>query len=62
LKRHSDYLWRAGDYRVAFEGAGLEICVMHYPLGKAGEGYPWQDEMTMSLALVIIAKPKLSIP
>jgi|RhiMetdeSRZDD1v2_1073273.scaffolds.fasta_scaffold19108_6 ubiquinone/menaquinone biosynthesis C-methylase UbiE len=57
----TDYLWLAEDYRVAFESAGLEICAMHYPLGKAGEGYPWQDEMTMSLALVIIAKPKSSI-
>ena len=57
----SDYLWLAEDYRAAFESAGLEILSMHYPLGKAGEGYPWQDEMTMSFALVIIAKPEPSL-
>ena len=51
----TDYFWTETDYRTAFANAGLKICAVHYPLGNKDENYPWQDELTKSPLLLILA-------
>lgn len=50
-----DYLWLESDYRNAFSDVGLEICAIHYPLGKANENYEWQDELVKSPFVLFLA-------
>ena len=52
----NDYFWTENDYRQVFSAAGLDICTVHYPLGKEHEDYQWQDEKTKSPFIMILAK------
>lgn len=50
-----DYYWSEADYTKAFYDAGLKVCAIHYPLGKATDSYPWLDELYKSPVLLILA-------
>jgi ubiquinone/menaquinone biosynthesis C-methylase UbiE len=56
----NDYFWTEEDYRKVFAKAGLDICEVHYPLGKDNEGYDWQAEKTKSPFVMFLAKKSKS--
>lgn len=53
-----DYYWTEADYRHLFERAGFQLLEVHYPMGEAGEPYPWKDEKTGSPFVILIANKK----
>jgi ubiquinone/menaquinone biosynthesis C-methylase UbiE len=50
-----DYFWTKNDYEQIFKSAGLEICKVHYPLGKKNEPYQWKDELEVPFILEFLA-------
>ncbi len=51
------YYWKINDYKDAANSAGLTICSIHYPKGKARDLYKWKDEKTKSpVAAMLISR------
>lgn len=51
-----DYFWSNRDYQELFASAGLKLIETHFPLGEKGDGFPWEDELTVSPYVIYITK------
>lgn len=54
----SIYYWTENDYREVLREAGLEVVLVHKPLGRDDEGFAWMNEKEISPYTVYVAKKR----
>lgn len=55
------YFWTDVDYRDVFSEAGLDVILMHQPLGRDDEGFIWVNEKEVAAITIYIAKKKTDV-
>ncbi|APJ03683.1 class I SAM-dependent methyltransferase [Silvanigrella aquatica] len=51
----SAYYWTENDYKQCVKESGLHLKKFYYPLGKKEEPFQWQDELSSSPYLILVA-------
>lgn len=51
-----DYFWTEKDYREVLRKAGLDVILVHYPLGTENDGIAWLNEKEVAPNAIYIAK------
>jgi SAM-dependent methyltransferase len=52
-----DIIWTDRDYGETYLSAGLEVVMIHRPLGKESEPYPWVSETTIAPWVMYVLRP-----